>query len=370
MKVVTFHQGTTPVQPDARDRGGPGQPLFIVRELNKRFSLRGTRQQVKAVSDVSFDLIKGETLGVVGESGCGKSTLGRLLLRLVEPTSGEVIFDGEAVGHDISVRQMRQQAQMVFQDSFGSLNPRLSVVESVAFGPIAQGLGKAQARAIAWEALRNVDLDPGEYGHRFPHELSGGQKQRANIARSLALRPRMLVLDESVSALDKTVAARVLRLLARLKRELSLTYMFISHDLDVVRHVSDRVMVMYLGRIVEIGTAQAIFESPRHPYTQGLLRARPTADPRRRTLSAPIDGEPPDPVHPPPGCAFHTRCPHVEAVCQTAVPELTDGEHRVACFMFAANSGHSLAPKSPSIVSLVRPPAAKGAAVAGAEVAS
>lgn len=358
-----------PAQPDPRDRGGPGQPLFIARKLSKRFSLRGTRQQVKAVSDVSFDLLKGETLGVVGESGCGKSTLGRLLLRLIEPSSGEVIFDGDAVGHDISVSQMRQQAQMVFQDSFGSLNPRLSIVESVAFGPIAQGFGKAQARAIAADALRNVDLDPAEYGHRFPHELSGGQKQRANIARSLALRPRMLVLDESVSALDKTVAARVLRLLARLKRELSLTYMFISHDLDVVRHVSDRVMVMYLGRIVEIGTARAIFESPRHPYTLGLLRARPTTDPRRRTLSAPIDGEPPDPVNPPPGCAFHARCRHAEAVCQAGVPDLTDGEHRVACLMFAPGSGHSLAPKLPMVIPLVRPSAAEAAAEQGMKAA-
>lgn len=329
------------VSVDPRDRGGPNQPLFIARKLNKRFPLRGTTKQVNAVNDVSFDLFKGETLGVVGESGCGKSTLGRLLLQLIEPTSGEVIFDGDAVGHDISVRALRRQVQMVFQDSFGSLNPRLSIRDSIAFGPIAQGLSKNEAHKIAHEALLNVDLDPDMFGHRYPHELSGGQKQRANIARSLALRPRMLVLDESVSALDKTVAARVIRLLERLKRELSLTYMFISHDLDVVRHLSDRVIVMYLGRVVELGTAEDIFERPKHPYSRGLLQARPTTDPRRRTMAAPIDGEPPDPVDPPPGCAFHPRCPHAEAVCKTSVPSLTKGSHQVACVMYVAGSGHS-----------------------------
>ncbi|CAN5658067.1 ATP-binding cassette domain-containing protein [soil metagenome] len=345
MKVVAIHPAppTATTTVDPRDRGGPNQPLFIARHLSKRFPLRGTRKQVHAVNDVSFDLRKGETLGVVGESGCGKSTLGRLLLQLIEPTSGEVIFDGDAVGHDIPVRELRQQVQMVFQDSFGSLNPRLSIVDSVAFGPIAQGKAKAEAHAIAHEALLSVDLDADTFGHRYPHELSGGQKQRANIARSLALRPRMLVLDESVSALDKTVAARVIRLLERLKRELSLTYMFISHDLDVVRHLSDRVMVMYLGRVVEIGTAEDIFERPKHPYTRGLLQARPTSDPRRRTMAAPIDGEPPDPVDPPPGCAFHPRCAHAEAVCKTAVPTLTDGSHQVACTMHVAGSGHSQA---------------------------
>ncbi|SDY33580.1 peptide/nickel transport system ATP-binding protein [Variovorax sp. YR266] len=330
---------------DKRDRGGPNQPLFIANRLNKRFPLRGTSKQVHAVNDVSFNILKGETLGVVGESGCGKSTLGRLLLQLIEPSSGEVIFDGESVGHDISIRDLRRQVQMVFQDSFGSLNPRLSILDSVAFGPVAHGSTKSDALMIARDALRSVDLNHEEFGHRYPHELSGGQKQRANIARSLALRPRMLVLDESVSALDKTVAAKVIRLLERLKRELSLTYMFISHDLDVVRHLSDRVMVMYLGRVVEIGTVEDIFDHPMHPYSRGLLQARPTSDPRQRTLKAPIDGEPPDPVDPPGGCAFHPRCAHAEAACRSAVPMLTEGPHQVACVMYVANSGHSRAPR-------------------------
>lgn len=346
MNVVQIH----PAPIDSRDRGGPNQPLFIARHLHKRFALRGTSKHVHAINDVSFDLIKGETLGVVGESGCGKSTLGRLLLQLIAPTSGEVIFDGDAVGHDISVRDLRRQVQMVFQDSFGSLNPRLSILDSVAFGPTAQGSTKAQARETACEALRSVDLDPDQFGERYPHELSGGQKQRANIARSIALNPRMLVLDESVSALDKTVAARVIRLLERLKHERALTYMFISHDLDVVRYLSDRVMVMYLGRVVEMGTTDDIFERPLHPYSRGLLQARPTTDPRRRTLAAPIDGEPPDPVDPPSGCPFHPRCAQAEPVCRAQVPALGPGAHRVACMMYIAGSGHSQAPGSMALL--------------------
>jgi peptide/nickel transport system ATP-binding protein len=328
---------------DPRDRGGPNQPLFIARGLSKQFALRGTRQKVHALNEVSFTLRKGETLGVVGESGCGKSTLARVLLHLLEPSGGEVIFDGDSVGHALKLRDLRQQVQMVFQDSFGSLNPRLSILDSVAFGPIAQGLGRTRARELARESLRLVDLDPGQFEDRFPHELSGGQKQRANIARSLAVGPRMLVLDESVSALDKTVAARVIRLLERLRRELSLTYMFISHDLDVVRHISDRVMVMYLGRVVELGSSEEVFERPKHPYTRGLLHARPTTDPRHRTQSAPLDGEPPNPVDPPPGCPFHPRCRHAEAVCSHSIPATTGDDHEVACFMYQPASGHSQA---------------------------
>ena len=343
---------------DNEDRGGPKQPLFIVRDLHKRFALRGTSKQVHAVNHVSFEIRKGETLGVVGESGCGKSTMGRLLLQLIEPTGGEVIFDGDSVGHTISVRDLRRQVQMVFQDSFGSLNPRLSIEDSVAFGPIAQGLPRAEALQLARQALRSVDLDPAQFGARYPHELSGGQKQRANIARSLALQPRMLVLDESVSALDKTVAARVIRLLEQLKRELALTYMFISHDLDVIRHLSDRVMVMYLGRIVEMGSVQDIFERPRHPYTQALLHARPTTDPRHRTQRAPIAGEPPDPVDPPAGCAFHPRCPKAQATCRTAVPALSQGPHQVACFLSAPAPATPNAASSSQAIGL--PPTTSG----------
>jgi len=334
----------TPAMFEHRDRGGPQQPLFIVRGLNKSFALRGTSRKVHAVKDVSFALRKGETLGVVGESGCGKSTLGRLLLHFVTPDSGELIFDGDGVGHGIRVDALRQEVQMVFQDSGGSLNPRLSIVDSVAFGPIAQGKGRSEARALALRKLEQVGLDPERFAQRFPHELSGGQKQRANIARSLALNPRMLILDESVSALDKTVAAKVINLLQDLKRELGLTYMFISHDLDVVRYLSDRVLVMYLGRVIEIAPAVKLFERPLHPYTRALLAAQPSMDPRRRTTQVPLDGEPPDPVDPPPGCAFHLRCPFAEAVCRIEVPPLSSGTRPVACWMYAPGSGHSKAP--------------------------
>jgi peptide/nickel transport system ATP-binding protein len=326
-----------------RDRGGPQQPLFIAKGLNKRFALRGTSKKVHAVKDVSFAVMKGETLGVVGESGCGKSTLGRLLLRFVTPDSGELIFDGDGVGHEISVNALRREVQMVVQDSGGSLNPRLSILDSVAFGPIAQGHSRGSARARAEQVLEQVGLEPARFGTRFPHELSGGQKQRANIARSLALQPRMLILDESVSALDKTVAAKVINLLQKLKRELGLTYMFISHDLDVVQYVSDRVLVMYLGRVVEIGRAADIFEGPLHPYTRALLAARPSVDPRQRTTVVPLDGEPPDPIDPPSGCAFHVRCPFAEPVCREKIPALSNSERRVACWLYEPGGGHSKA---------------------------
>ncbi len=332
--------------PDVRDRGGPGQPMLIARDLKKHFPIAGGGA-VRAVDGISFTVGKGETLGVVGESGCGKSTLARLLLHLIRPDAGELVFDGDAVGEagGIALRDLRRQAQMVFQDSASSLNPRMPVRDSVAFGPLVLGRSRRQAAQEANEALRRVGLDPVQFGPRYPHELSGGQKQRVNIARALALQPRLVILDEAVSALDKSVEAQVLNLLAALKRDLGLTYVFISHDLAVVQHVSDRVLVMYLGWVVESGAADAVFSRPQHPYTRALLASRLSMDPDHRVEQAPITGDPPSPANPPSGCRFRTRCPHVEAVCGEVIPVPPSWEgHQAACHMLHAGSGHSAAP--------------------------
>jgi oligopeptide/dipeptide ABC transporter ATP-binding protein len=335
---------------DPRDRGGPLQPLLIARDLRKHFPVKGARgKSVQAVDGVSFTVRKGETLGIVGESGCGKTTLARLLLHLVVPDAGELVFDGDAVNapDGLSVNALRRQVQMVFQDSYSSLNPRMPIRDSVAFGPFIQGKKKPEARVLARDILEKVGLDPDLFGPRYPHELSGGQKQRVNIARALATGPRMVILDEPVSALDKSVEAQVLNLLRALKRQLNLTYVFISHDLNVVRYISDRVLVMYLGRIVELGPVDAIFKNPRHPYTRALLASRPSMDPARRIEEPPITGDPPNPIDPPPGCRFHTRCPFAEAVCEAADPtlELWQGQesHIAACHMRDPGSGHSQA---------------------------
>jgi peptide/nickel transport system ATP-binding protein len=334
---------------EARDVGGPAQPLLIARELTKHFHVRGAGKaaRVRAVDGISFTLFKGETLGIVGESGCGKSTLARLLLHLVPRDTGELIFDGEAVGvpHGITVSALRRNVQMVFQDSYSSLNPRMPVQDSVAFGPFVHGRGKSAARGVARDMLMKVGLNPDLFGPRYPHELSGGQKQRVNIARALAIEPRMVILDEAVSALDKSVEAQVLNLLHALKQQFNLTYLFISHDLNVVRHVSNRVLVMYLGRVVELGPSEDIFTRPLHPYTRALLGSRPSMDPANRIEEPPITGDPPSPIDPPSGCRFHTRCPFAEAVCAETSPELGEwserGSHVAACHMLNAGSGHS-----------------------------
>ena len=335
---------------DARDRGGPAQPLMIARDLRRHFPVKGRGgRKVQAVDGVSFSLFKGETLGVVGESGCGKSTLARLLLHLVVPDAGELLFDGDAVGaaRGIAVSALRRQVQMVFQDSYSSLNPRMPVRDSVAFGPLAQGARPAESREIGARMLRQVGLNPDLFGPRYPHELSGGQKQRVNIARALATGPRMVILDEAVSALDKSVEAQVLNLLRDLKQQFALTYLFISHDLGVVQHVSDRVLVMYLGRVVELGAVDEVFEQPKHPYTIALLASRPSMDPARRIEEPPITGDPPNPIDPPAGCRFHTRCAFVEPVCSARDPLLGEwldrGSHVAACHMQDAGSGHSRA---------------------------
>ncbi|GAA4339801.1 ATP-binding cassette domain-containing protein [Pigmentiphaga soli] len=335
------------LQESEPERGGPAQPLLIAKGLVKHFPvgsmLAGGRKLVRAVDGVDLSVRKHETLGIVGESGCGKSTVSRLIMALVAPTAGEIIFDGDPVGshRGISLRDYRRQVQMVFQDSYSSLNPRLTIEESIAYGPLVHGVGRREASERARDLLSAVGLAPRQYARRFPHELSGGQRQRVNIARALALRPRLIILDEPVSALDKSVEAQVLNLLVDLKEQFGLTYLFISHDLNVVQHVADRVLVMYLGKVVEIGPVDAIFSAPAHPYTQALMNSRPSMDPARRRTEPPLKGDPPNPIEPPSGCRFHTRCPIARGLCATAAPALLGiGQARqAACHAAAPGSG-------------------------------
>ncbi|MCY7371607.1 MAG: ABC transporter ATP-binding protein [Polaromonas sp.] len=333
--------------------GEPAQPLLTIRGLQKHFPLKTGlfgkgKDVVRAVDGVDFEVLKNETLGVVGESGCGKSTTARLMMQLIAPTAGEVIFDGRTVGgRELSVKEFRRQVQMVFQDSYASLNPRLTIEDSVAFGPQVHGVSKSEAVRRARDLLARVGLEPHRFAERYPHELSGGQRQRVNIARALALQPRMVILDEAVSALDKSVEAQVINLLLDLKAEFGLTYVFISHDLNVVRYVSDRVMVMYLGQLAEIGPSDALYENPQHPYTRALLSSIPALDPDHRTEKAALAGDPPNPINPPSGCRFHPRCPLAAPVCSQQVPaRLAVGARQaVSCLIHEAGSGH---PKAPS----------------------
>ncbi len=329
---------------------GPA-PLLRVTDLVKHFALKKDvfgrgGGVVRAVDGVSFDVRAGETLGVVGESGCGKSTTARLLMHLIEPDRGEIVFDGAGVGtRDLGLKAYRRQVQMVFQDSYASLNPRLTIEDSIAFAPQVHGTAQREAVDRARDLLSRVGLEPRRFAERYPHELSGGQRQRVNIARALALQPRLIILDEAVSALDKSVEAQVLNLLLDLKDEFGLTYIFISHDLNVVRFMSSRVMVMYLGQVAELGDSEALFENPRHPYTRALLSSIPSMDPDHRTEVPPLAGDPPNPINPPSGCRFHTRCAMAEPLCSQRVPALAaDGQgHRVSCLMHEAGSGHSRA---------------------------
>lgn len=332
------------------------RPILVVNDLVKHFTVKSGPFQkhpgkVLAVDGISFELAEGETLGIVGESGCGKSTTARVLMRLMEPNSGEVIVKGAKVGapDGMSVRDMRYLLQMVFQDSYASLNPRMTIEETIAFGPRAQGVSLEESRTRARDLLGRVGLDPNLFIRRYPHELSGGQRQRVNIARALALNPEIVILDEAVSALDKSVEAQVLNLLMDLKEQLNLTYIFISHDLHVVHYVSDRVLVMYLGKVVEIGTVDEIYAETAHPYTRALLSAMPSMDPDNRATEPPIAGDPPNPINPPSGCRFHTRCAHAEAMCSQKEPALhvvnAKARHYSACFMNIPGSGHSGSPK-------------------------
>jgi oligopeptide transport system ATP-binding protein len=331
------------------------RPLLEVRDLVKHFPLRrgafGRGQgHVRAVDGVSFDLWRGETLGLVGESGCGKSTTGRAILRLVEPTAGTVRFDGQDVrALDRSgLRAMRRRAQIVFQDPVGSLNPRLSVGAMLEEALAVHDLGGPNRRDRAVELLEQVGLSA-DHVDRYPHEFSGGQRQRLGIARALSVEPELLVLDEPVSALDVSVQAQVINLLADLQEKLGLTYLFIAHVLALVEHVSDRVAVMYLGRIVEVADARELYATPRHPYTRALLSAVPRPDPVGRAARERIvlAGDVPSPIDPPSGCAFHPRCPHPakDARCRDVSPILagdaTSGG--VACHHPLATAGGALA---------------------------
>ncbi|MGY6565156.1 MAG: ABC transporter ATP-binding protein [Halomonadaceae bacterium] len=329
------------VTSDPRDRGGRAQPLLRVKGLRKHFVIKRDLlgrplSRVHAVDGIDFEVRKGETLGIVGESGCGKSTTARLLMHLLQPDGGEVIFDGDPVGTrgGLSLREMRRQMQMVFQNSYASLNPRMTIEESIAFGPQVHGVGRRESRQRARRLLDQVGLLPERFAQRYPHELSGGQRQRVNIARALALEPRLLILDEAVSALDKSVEAQVLNLLGDLKQEYGLTYLFISHDLNVVRYISDRVMVMYLGKVAEVGDSEALYRAPAHPYTRALMSAMPSLEPGRRTQTAPLAGDPPNPIDLPPGCRFCPRCPLAVDLCRGSEPELAalpGGGHLSAC---------------------------------------
>jgi len=319
-------------------------PLIDIRGLTKTFPLPGSPlrrltgqrpRSLTALNDVSFQIHKGEILSIVGESGSGKTTLGRALLRLEEPTAGEVLFGGQdllKLGPGLMLAA-RRDLQMIFQDPWSSLNPRLSIrqtlAEVLAVHGIATGAG-AQARIA--ELLALVGL-PADAADRFPRHFSGGQRQRIGIARALAVSPSFLVADEPVSAVDVSVQAQIMNLLIDLRDTLGLTMLMIAHDLSVVRYVSDRVGVMYLGRIVELAPSRRIFTAARHPYTQALLRAAPRPDPNRRVESVALQGEPPSPINPPSGCAFHTRCPFADARCRAEVPLLTepDAGHTVAC---------------------------------------
>ncbi len=304
----------------------------------------GEAKTVQAVSDVSFHVEEGTTLGVVGESGCGKSTTARLLMGLIDRDLGSIKIQGREIDAEdgISLKDARRQMQMVFQDSSASLNPRMTIEASIMFAPMVHGVARDDAHRRALSLLDRVGLVPERFASRYPHELSGGQRQRVNIARALALEPKILLLDEAVSALDKSVEAQVLNLLQDLKEEFGLTYLFISHDLNVVQYISDRVMVMYLGKIVEIGNAEDIYENPKHPYTQALLSAMPSMDPDQRTENAPIVGDPPNPIDLPSGCRFHTRCPFAEDVCRNQEPELREvqSQYLVACHMENPESLH------------------------------
>jgi oligopeptide/dipeptide ABC transporter ATP-binding protein len=322
-----------------------GVPLVEVVDLQKHFPVgRGvlgrTRLVVHAVERVSLHIDAGETLGLVGESGCGKSTLGRLILRLLEPTAGDVRFEGRSLLRlrPRELRAMRRAMQIVFQDPYGSLNPRMRVSSIVGEGLVIHHIGtREQRRRRVHELLELVGL-PAESASRYPHEFSGGQRQRIGIARALAVEPRFVVADEAVSALDVSIQAQILNLLQDLQRRLGLTLLFIAHDLRVVEHMSDRVAIMYLGRIVECGSSEEIYSNPRHPYTRTLLSSVPVPDPRRRKQRMALEGDVPSPINPPPGCAFHPRCGHALEVCRRETPPLETGRsgHSVACHVFPA----------------------------------
>ncbi|WP_285767363.1 dipeptide ABC transporter ATP-binding protein [Peribacillus sp. SI8-4] len=314
--------------------------LLKVDQLKQYFPIKGgffgrTVNHVKAVDDISFHIYQGETLSIVGESGCGKSTTGRAILRLDEPTSGHIHFQGKdllSLGRK-EMRSTRKDLQVIFQDPFASLNPRQTIGQILGEALAIQNVvPKGHRRSRIEELLGHVGLRP-EALDRYPHEFSGGQRQRIGIARALAVDPKLIICDEAVSALDVSIQAQVLNLLKTLQRQFELTFLFISHDLGVVRHISDRVMVMYLGKIVEIADKKSIFEQPQHPYTRALLSAIPVPNPVQERERILLTGDVPSPIDPPGGCRFHTRCPFVMDICKTKAPELkrSTQNHQVAC---------------------------------------
>jgi oligopeptide/dipeptide ABC transporter ATP-binding protein len=329
---------------DPQPTRGQGDAIFEVRDLVKEFPIKGSylvRKQlgaVHAVDGVSFDVMRGETFGIVGESGCGKSTTARVLLRLLDPTSGSVRFDGREIAtmSHKELKPLRAEMQMIFQDPYSSLNPRRTVGSIISEPFAIQGMhgGKGERKRTVQDLMDRVGLNPEHY-NRYPHEFSGGQRQRIGVARALALRPKVIVADEPVSALDVSIQAQILNLLRDLQRDLGLTLIFIAHDLSVVRHMCDRVAVMYLGKIVELATSEQLYVHPRMPYTGALMSAVPVADPtlaaaKKRQILA---GDVPSPTNPPPACRFHTRCWKAQEICRTEAPELEpkDGGNVAAC---------------------------------------
>ncbi|MEH6941890.1 ABC transporter ATP-binding protein [Bacillus sp. JJ722] len=317
--------------------------LLQVEHLKKYFPIKSGvfgRQtgEVKAVDDISFTVRKGETLGIVGESGCGKSTTGKMLMRLIEPTDGKVIFDGKDVTSlsQTEMRKLRRELQMVFQDPYASLNPRHTVEKILEEPLIVHGIGNSNERKkLVAEMLETVGLSS-YHAKRYPHQFSGGQRQRIGIARALMTKPKLIIADEPVSALDVSIQSQVLNLLEDLQKEFGLTYIFIAHDLGVVRHISDRVGVMYLGRLVEISDGDSVYEEPLHPYTRALLAAVPVPDPTIKREKELLSGDIPSPANPPLGCAFHTRCKECMDICTTTKPQLKEMKngHYVACHLY------------------------------------
>ncbi|GMB09307.1 oligopeptide transport system ATP-binding protein [Thermolongibacillus altinsuensis] len=320
------------------------EPLLRVERLKKYFPITSGifgKQvgQVKAVDDLSFTVYKGETLGIVGESGCGKSTTGRMLLRLIEPTEGSILFEDQEITRlsKSELRKVRREMQMIFQDPFASLNPRHTVEKILEEPLIVHGIGSKQERKKKVQEMLEVVGLSSYHAKRYPHQFSGGQRQRIGIARALMTRPKLIIADEPVSALDVSIQAQVLNLLEDLQKEFGLTYIFIAHDLGVVRHISDRVGVMYLGRMVELAESENLYNNPKHPYTKALLSAVPIPDPEYKQEKQLLVGDLPSPSNPPTGCAFHTRCDACMEICKTVKPELKEVEegHYVACHLYS-----------------------------------
>ncbi len=321
------------------------RPLVEVKNLKQYFNV-GRKQQLKAVDDISFAIRRGETFGLVGESGCGKTTCGRCILRVYDATGGQILFDSKEVnklsGHEL--QDFRRRAQMIFQDPYASLDPRMTVDDIISEGLNVhyKNLSNKEKHDLVSELLMSVGLNS-EHGARFPHELSGGQRQRIGIARALALKPDFIVCDEPISALDVSIQAQIVNLLIKLQRERNLTYLFISHDLSMVKHISDRIGVMYLGKLVEVCENQRLYEQPLHPYTQALISAIPVPDPDKKGLVGQIKlkGEVPSPINTPPGCKFAGRCPYATERCRQTAPELREVEkdHYVACYLYEEGEG-------------------------------